>query len=138
MVIREKKKLDMFKKAVDVDAIPIIIEDKKPGPSKTSTPTPRFQVKPTKTETFQVRKRSVIQPISETVVTRSWLENAIRVFEDETEIILVTMSFDKDQDGSYQASVTAQVGPSKVQKSYDWIIKEAPEKKVRNFNVKLS
>ena len=27
MVIREKKKLDMFKKAVDVDAIPIIIED---------------------------------------------------------------------------------------------------------------
>ena len=36
----------------------------------------RFQVK--KAETFQVRKRSVIQPVSETVVTRSWLENAIR------------------------------------------------------------
>ena len=29
MVIREKKKIDMFKKAVDVDAIPIIIEDAK-------------------------------------------------------------------------------------------------------------
>ena len=27
MVIREKKKIDMYKKAVDVDAIPIIIED---------------------------------------------------------------------------------------------------------------
>ena len=29
MVIREKKKLDMFKKASDVDAVPIIIEDSK-------------------------------------------------------------------------------------------------------------
>ena len=29
MVIREKKKLDMFKKAYDVDSKPIIIEDSK-------------------------------------------------------------------------------------------------------------
>ena len=74
--------------------------------------------------------RSVIVPVSETVVTRAWLENAIRVFEDEAEIILVTMRFDRDKDGSYEAYVTAQVGPNQVQKSYEWIIKEAPEKKV--------
>ena len=130
MVIREKKKLDMFKKAVDVDAVPIIIEDGfDPKPVAVAT-SPRFQVKPAKKETFQVRKRSVIQPVSETVVTRSWLENAIRVFEDESEIILVTMKFDKDTDGNYEANVTAQVGPNHVEKSYEWIIKEAPEKKV--------
>ena len=133
MVIREKKKLDMFKKAVDVDAVPIIIEDGFDSKPMTVTSSPRFQVKPAKKETFQVRKRSVIVPVSETVVTRAWLENAIRVFEDEAEIILVNMRFDRDKDGSYEAYVTAQVGPNQVQKSYEWIIKEAPEKLVTNF-----
>ena len=55
----------------------------------------RFQVKPTKQATFQVRRKSVIQPVSETVVTRSWIENAVRVFEDEESVVLVHMKFEK-------------------------------------------
>ena len=55
----------------------------------------RFQVKPTQQATFQVRRKSVIQPVSETVVTRSWIENAVRVFEDEESVVLVHMKFEK-------------------------------------------
>ena len=66
-----------------------------------------FQIK--KAETFQVRRRSVIQPVSETVVTRSWLENAIRVYEDEESVVLVNMRFDRDKFGAYQAYVKAEV-----------------------------
>ena len=125
MVIREKKKLDMFKKAVDVDAIPIIIED---SSTYDKNGISRFQVKPTKQATFQVRRKSVIQPVSETVVTRSWLENAIRVFEDEQFVVLINMRFDRDKEGSYEAHIKAEVGENKVEKSYDWVIKEAPKK----------
>ena len=67
-----------------------------------------FQIK--KAETFQVRRRSVIQPVSETVVTRTWLENAIRVYEDEQSVVLINMRFDRDKFGAYQAYVTAEVG----------------------------
>ena len=52
----------------------------------------------------------MIQPVSETVVTRSWLENAIRVYEDEESVVLVNMRFDRDKFGAYQAYVTAEVG----------------------------
>merc|ERR1712223_1293220 len=113
MVIREKKKLDMFKKASDVDAVPIIIEDSKSfskndnsGVKSSTANSSRFEVKPTKQATFQVRRKSVIQPVSETVVTRSWIENAIRVFEDEASVVLVHMKFDRDKQNSYLAHVT--------------------------------
>ena len=52
----------------------------------------------------------MIQPVSETVVTRTWLENAIRVYEDEESVVLVNMRFDRDKFGAYQAYVTAEVG----------------------------
>ena len=52
----------------------------------------------------------MIQPVSETVVTRSWLENAIRVYEDEESVVLVNMRFDRDKFGAYQAYVKAEVG----------------------------
>ena len=77
-----------------------------------------------------MRRKSVIQPISETVVTRSWIENAIRVFEDEELAVLVHMKFDRDKQNSYQAHVSAEIGPGKVEKSYHWIIKDAPKIKV--------
>ncbi len=81
---------------------------------------------------FQVRKQSVIQPVSETVVTRVWLENAIRIFEDENSVVLVNMKFDQNKDGNYQAVVTAEIGSSEekiIIKTYEWIIKEAPKLK---------
>jgi hypothetical protein len=71
----------------------------------------------------------VIQPVSETVVTRSWLENAIRVYEDEPEVVLVNMRFDRDKTGAYQASVTAELGPNKVIKTFAWIIRARPQTK---------
>merc|ERR1712223_1985697 len=115
MVIREKKKLDMFKKASDVDAVPIIIEDSKSftkndnsGVKSSAANSSRFEVKPTKQATFQVRKKSVIQPVSETVVTRSWIEHAIRVFGDEESVVLLHMKFEKHQD-SYHAHVRAEI-----------------------------
>ena len=52
----------------------------------------------------------MIQPVSETVVTRTWLENAIRVYEDEQSVVLINMRFDRDKFGAYQAYVTAEVG----------------------------
>ena len=128
MVIREKKKLDMYKAAVDYEAVPIIIEDSNKYDKDGSS---RFQVKPTTQETFRVRRKSVIEPVSETVVTRSWLENAIRVFEDEDPIVLINMRFDRNKEGAYEAHIKAEVGPNKATKSYDWIIKEAPKKMVR-------
>ena len=51
----------------------------------------------------------MIQPVSETVVTRTWLENAIRVYEDEQSVVLINMRFDRDKFGAYQAYVTAEV-----------------------------
>ena len=51
-------------------------------PSPTSPTSPggssKFSVSPVpEKKSFQVRRRSVIKPPSETVVTRAWLENAI-------------------------------------------------------------
>ena len=42
------------------------------------------------------------------------------------------MKFDRDSEGSYQAHVKAEVGPDSLVKSYDWIIKDAPAKQVKN------
>ena len=63
-------------------------------------------------------------------MTRSWIENAIRVFEDEESVVLVHMQFDRDNQGSYQAHVKAEVGPDHLVKTYDWIIKDRPARNV--------
>ena len=125
MIVREKKREDRLKKAVDVEAKEIVIEELNSdyGPPKvtaaelqpsSSSSSSRFQVKKANVNSFQVRKKSVIQPVSETVVTRSWLENAIRVFEDEQSVVLVSMKFDRDKEGAYQANIQAEVGPDKM------------------------
>ena len=131
MIIREKKRVEMYRAAVDVDAVPIIIEDsseKYDRHGNSGVPSKRFDVKPAQQD-FQVRRKSSIQPVSETVVTRSWLENAIRTYEDEEQIILVQMRFDR-RDGAYQAYIQAEVGPDKISKNYEWIIKKAPRSRV--------
>ena len=87
---------------------------------------------------FQVRKQSVIQPVSETVVTRTWLENAIRIFEDENHVVLMNTKFDRDKDGAYQAVVKAEIGEQKATKTFEWIIKEAPKLKVCNVLTTIS
>ena len=130
MIVREKKREDRLKKAVDVEAKEIVIEELNSdyGPPKTAAAEPqstsasssRFQVKKANVNSFQVRKKSVIQPVSETVVTRSWLENAIRVFEDEQSVVLVSMKFDRDKEGAYQANIQAEVGPDKIIKVSRW------------------
>ena len=53
----------------------------------------------------------------------------LRVYEDEESVILVNMKFDRDKYGAYQALVSAEVGPSKEVKSYEWTIRDAPKLK---------
>lgn len=118
MIVRVKNKM---RQAVDFGDRNIVIEEKKSS---------RFDVtSPPAQPAFQVRKTSVIQPESETNVTTSWIENAIRQYEHENDVELVEMKFEsvpKSQNGVYEAFVTAQIGPQGTRKEYHWIIKKAP------------
>ncbi|TRY70635.1 hypothetical protein TCAL_17285 [Tigriopus californicus] len=118
MIVRVKNKM---RQTVDFGDRNIVIEEKKAS---------RFDVSsPPAQPAFQVRKTSVIQPESETNVTSSWIENAIKQYEHENEIELVEMKFEsspKSQKGVYEAFVKARIGAQGESKDYHWIIKRAP------------
>ncbi len=133
-VIRAKKKQESFRKAVDFNSMNIVIEDKdKKGGVGADSSNKRFQVSQSSSprDTFQVRKTSVIQPASETVVTKKWIENAVRSQEQTAEQVeIVEMSFEakKQLQGSsryYEARIKARVGGGDT-KSYRWTIRESP------------
>ena len=80
----------------------------------------------------------MIQPVSETVVTRTWLENAIRVYEDEQSVVLINMRFDRDKFGAYQAYVTAEVGQAYIsdnRKLGFWISNSNPKTRFLDSNL---
>ena len=136
-IIRTKKRQESIKKAIDFNAMAIVIEDKNkikegPGGAKTIKSMGRtFEVSKAAPNAFQVRKASVIQPASETVVTKKWIENAIGAYEHEKKVEIVQMNFEtKSEQGQakyYEAKVTAKVGEQNATKSYSWIIRAAPK-----------
>lgn len=70
----------------------------------------------------------MIQPVSETIVTKDWVTNAIKSSEQETQVTIEEMKFDTKAGGTtYEAYVKARVGANAVAKEYRWIIKEAPK-----------
>ena len=75
----------------------------------------------------QVRKPSVIQPPSETVVTQNWIENAVKSHEQEEEVEIVEMQFEAiDGENYYEAEIRAKIPGKGPAKKYHWIIKENP------------
>lgn len=124
MVVRMKKREDTIKKAVDHSNMDIVIEDKvvtTNGITTINTGTKKFQVDNNKSP-FEVRKKSVIQP--STVVTRAWLEKAVKHHEHNDDVSIVDMQFDLVKQGTYSAEIEAEVGGKA--KKYNWTIKDAP------------
>ena len=139
-IIRSKKRQESIKRAVDYNAVAIVIEDKNakpraegPGGAKTIRSGGRtFEVSKEATNAFTVRKASVIQPASETVVTKKWIENAISTYEQEKQVEIIQMNFETKsaapgQAKYYEARVSAKVGEQNATKDYSWIIKAAPK-----------
>jgi len=124
MVVRMKKREDTIKKAVDHSNMDIVIEDKvitNNGITTINTGTKKFQVDNNKSP-FEVRKKSVIQP--STIVTREWLEKAVKHHEHNNNVNIVDMQFDLVKQGTYSAQIEAEVGGKA--KKYNWTIKDAP------------
>ncbi len=136
-IIRTKKRQESIRKAVDYSAMAIVIEDKNKTATKTSsqpgtktikTGGRTFEVSKAAANAFQVRKDSMIQPASETVVTKKWIQNAIASYEKESPVEIVDMHFETKNQGQavyYEARVTAKVGERNTQKSYSWVIRPA-------------
>ena len=129
MKVREKKRVDNTWRAVNLGAMEVVIEGTvKEGKEKVITNGHReFKVSSSQERGFQVRKTSTIQPVSETVVTREWIERAVKTYEKETNVTILDMEFSKPEPktGNYQAVVKAGVG-TQGQKVYRWIITPSP------------
>jgi len=137
-IIRTKQREDSIKRAVDVSAKTIVIEDSDTptalagGEKKTIRTAGRaFEISAASANTFSVRKESVIQPASETVVTKSWITNAIKHYEGANNVEINRMNFEtrSEQSGGkyYEASISADLDDGST-KHYKWIIRPATNK----------
>ena len=122
MKVREKKKIDSMRQAVDPNSLSMVIEEKGAGaaPSKGN----KFEVRRVDSgASFQVRKYSAILPQSETVVTKEWIQSAVKLHEQEADVMVTDMSFKKAND-MYHASISAKVAGK--EKAYNWVIRVNP------------
>ena len=140
MKIREKKKIDSMRQAVDPNSLSMVIEEKGKvagslgvggvSPSKGK----KFEVRRVDSgSNFQVRKNSAILPQSEAVVTKDWIQSAVKLHEQEADVRVTDMSFKKAND-MYHASITAQVAGK--EKAYNWVIRVNPTEVDTNYNAK--
>ena len=140
MKIREKKKIDSMRQAVDPNSLSMVIEEKGKvagslgvggvSPSKGK----KFEVRRVDSgSNFQVRKNSAILPQSEAVVTKDWIQSAVKLHEQEADVKVTDMSFKKAND-MYHASITAQVAGK--EKAYNWVIRVNPTEVDTNYNAK--
>ena len=141
MKVREKKKIDSMRQAVDPDSLSMVIEEKGKGadvPAAGSSAAPskgnKFEVRRVDSgANFQVRKYSAILPQSETVVTKEWIQSAVKLHEQEADVTVTDMSF-KRANEMYSASITAQVAGK--EKAYNWVIRVNPTEVDTNYNAK--
>ena len=140
MKVREKNKIDSMRQAVDPHSLSMVIEEKGKGadgpavvgaaPSKGK----KFEVRRLDSgANFQVRKHSAILPQSETVVTKDWIQSAVKLHEQEADVTVTDMSFKKDND-MYYASISAKVAGR--EKAYNWVIRVNPTEVDTNYNAK--
>ena len=134
MKAKEARKMESFKKAVDVGARNIVIFEKDVSVENNQT------VGPTEPKTTLENKNSVQnnEP-SDPGLTRELLEKAIMTFEKGTPVTLLSMKFSKTTGrNDTVADLKAQLGSSGenvFQKSYRWIIKEKKQgKKTKDLN----
>uniref|UniRef100_A0A0K2TJY2 Putative LOC100164898 [Acyrthosiphon pisum] n=1 Tax=Lepeophtheirus salmonis TaxID=72036 RepID=A0A0K2TJY2_LEPSM len=84
----------------------------------------RFQVEsPSSKREFQIRRQSVLKPVSETIITDIWIQNAVKHYENvqsNDEIRVVSSEFNGEHP-KYHAKIEAEVNDKK--KTYNWIIK---------------
>ena len=140
MKVREKKKIDSLRQAVDPGSLSMVIEERGKGaeaplvagaaPSKGK----KFEVRRVDSgSNFQVRKHSAILPQSETVVTKDWIQSAVKLHEQEADVKVTEMSFKKAND-MYYASISAMVAGE--ERTYNWVIRVNPTEVDTNYNAK--
>ncbi len=131
MKVREKEKVKVMQTAVDPNAVQMVIEEKsstKDGVLRISSVKGRkFEVSNAVPNQFVVRKTSLIQPMSETIVTKDWITNAIKIYEGKVDVSVEAMDF-KENGGLYEATIKAKVGGDS--KEYNWIIRGSPKPNV--------
>ena len=141
MKVREKNKIDSMRQAVDPHSLSMVIEEKGKGadvPAAGGSAAPsrgnKFEVRRVDSgANFQVRKYSAILPQSETVVTKEWIQSAVKLHEQEADVTVTDMSF-KRANEMYSASITAQVAGK--EKAYNWVIRVNPTEVDTNYNAK--
>ena len=133
MKAREARKMESFRKAVDVGARSIVIFEKDISieNSQDSAPT-----EPKKK--LAIKKSVENHEPTDPGLTRELLEKAIQAFEKETAVTLLSMKLSKNGRNETVADLKAQLGGSGetvLQKSYRWIIKEKKQgKKTTDLN----
>ena len=133
MKAREARKLEGFRKAVDVGARNIVIFEK----DVTSEQNQPQVVDQSKKTVVSKRSNEANEP-SEPSITREFLEKAISTYENGSSVVLLSMKLSKNERNETVSDLKAQLGGSGervTQKSYHWIIRERKQgKKLKDLN----
>jgi len=115
-VLRKKNREDLLKKSVDTGAFEIVIKDKIVQENGAETMT-------TGKKKIEIEQKSDMQQA--TVVSKEWLENALKEHEQSSSANIVNMEFSSVSKGVHKAAIEANINGSV--KEYSLVIKDAPK-----------
>ena len=131
MKAREARKLESFRKAVDVGARNIVIFEKDMAVEQnqdSSADQPK--------KILETKKSLESKEPTDPGITREFLEKAIAAYENSNACVLLSMKLSKNSRNETTAEIKASIGcENAIQKSYRWIIKEKKQgKKSKNLD----
>jgi len=131
MKAREARKLEGFRKAVDVGARNIVIFEKDATTEQNHEP-----VADQPKKNIQIKKTAEVKEPTDPGITREFLEKAITAYENGSAVVLLSMKLSKNSRNETVADIKAQLGcENAIEKSYHWIIKSKVQgKKLKNLN----